>query len=433
MTREKAVEILSLPQNATAKQIETAYRRHLELYYPPFYGWHPGAYQAHNSDIAPDPGTWAFIRFWNVHEAYQYLTDPNNKNDQGVDPGTAYGYDVLRYGVTVAKIRKTLGYIALISPIFWILRIVIALVFGIFFSNNMELGDGISNVLWWIYCACWVGGLISAPLDTLLVIPIKIWNGLKAGWELGPLILKPIIALLFGAVNGLIGLVQVLYFPAKAQLNRDERIEKKGGAGKKGGTAEISYQDICALVNTVTPTYRQKYQGFASHLNGISDFDMFWEEIEDDREYMLKYDPLYQSILDEADTALWQQKQAYNKVRQKGEKDLAKSEKMRDFFQNTAWVGAESSWEIEYEMESADRDYEQNVKYWDETFSEEKKAYAAQHRLTQAIRKRVALETLYQANTFDDEEEEDDYDDEEEAYDDFDDFDDFDEDDFSDE
>jgi hypothetical protein len=183
----------------------------------------------------------------------------------------------------------------------------------------------------------------------------------------------------------------------------------------------------------VTPTYRQKYQGFASHLNGISDFDMFWEEIEDDREYMLKYDPLYQSILDEADTALWQQKQAYNKVRQKGEKDLAKSEKMRDFFQNTAWVGAESSWEIEYEMESADRDYEQNVKYWDETFAEEKKAYAAQHRLTQAIRKRVALETLYQANTFDDEEEEDDYDDEEEAYDVFDDFDDFDEDDFSDE
>ena len=259
MTKEDALNILRLPQNATCQQIEESYRQLRLLFYPYYYG-SPHEFSAQQTqeifyqdvsggyykppkgmqyqNVPLDGYEYAFVNYARVCQAYEYLTAPENQNEFGVDPNTAYGYDVLHYGKRIADIREKVSYFACVKSIPVLLIYLATGLIGAMINKSGNLFSVLSDLAGMAYLALLGCAWITLPLDMLLVVPKRIVNGMKLGAGIGPWITRPITIAALGGLYGLGGVISLFLLPAMALMDRDERYLpwiKNPGQGRAAG------------------------------------------------------------------------------------------------------------------------------------------------------------------------------------------------------
>ncbi len=259
MTKEDALKILRLPENATRQQIEESYRQLRLLFYPHCYG-RPHGFSAQQTqeifyqDVSggyykPPKGVqyqnfpldgyeYAFVSYARICQAYEYLTAPENQNEFGVDPNTAYGYDVLHYGKRAADIREKVSFFACTKNIPVLLMYLATGLIGAMINKPGNLFSVLSDLAGIAYIALLGCAWITLPLDMLLVVPKRIVNGMKLGAGIGPWITRPITIAALGGLYGLGGVISLFLLPAMAMMDRGERYLpwiKNPGQGKAAG------------------------------------------------------------------------------------------------------------------------------------------------------------------------------------------------------
>jgi len=244
MIREDALMILHLPKDATREQIEQSYTQLRQLYHPNCYGTPHEFSQLQLEEVLcrelsspyykepegvqyqnfPQVGyEYAFTRYALVCQAYDYLTSPKNQNQYGVDPNTPYGYDTLHYGLTVAKLRYQASLILTYAMIPVIIGYLLTGLIGAMINRDGNFFSVVSSILLVGYFVLQGIAWLSTPLDMLLLIPKRILAGMKVGAETESWLLKPLAILFKGALYGIGGALALVFFPAFAALDREDR------------------------------------------------------------------------------------------------------------------------------------------------------------------------------------------------------------------
>lgn len=262
MNRNYALMILQLPEDATRTQIDESYELLRTFYYPDFFGrpheFTPNQIQENirmrlnrgfyrppkgvqYQNFPEDAYHRALFDYVLVCWAYDYLTDPENQHPFDADPRTPYGHDVRHYGKTVAFLRKKIPKItcALLIPV-----AIAWFICGLISVGNFTFFMIAKNVFWWIFVALNLANWITMPLDMLLLVPLKMWDGIVEGASVRPWIFKPIAACFMGVLYGIGGLFCLFLKPEEAVWRREDRYDPPIISQKTGRMmAQILYMN----------------------------------------------------------------------------------------------------------------------------------------------------------------------------------------------
>lgn len=330
MFREDVLRILHLSENYTKDEIEENYQKLRKLYYPPRYegklgrdaeGLKEQLYKnlsgefyrkPKRSDACNgfDPAFWCFIRYAEVCEAYKYMNDPKNHNKYGVDPKTTQGYDTIHYGKVVAFIRN--NFCAALSILATILAIAVLILSC---CNLHMLIPEISGVVLLVYGVVLGFIYLCHPLDFLLFLPKRIWNGIRSGASMGFWLTKPITVLVMPLIFFLGGILGLFFLPAYVMKDRDDRCGpyiKTRRAGRKA--AEKQFLQAEKMIE------EQQQKGMTV-IDG--------------------HDPFYQKAVDTEWETCERLRKEFHDATEEHEKTMEKAEKRRNRMERMAGWGAE--------------------------------------------------------------------------------------------
>lgn len=258
MNRAEALSILNLTEKATKEQIKESYHKLRSFFYPAYYGqpqeftpqqiqeklyqnlsglYYKETKKNATAEFVDDAYHKALYHYAKVCQAYDYLTELEKDNEEGLDPRSAYGYDVQHYGKTVANIRKTATAIAsrLVKPV--IIGFLVCWIIGLMVNREGNVFSIVAEILKYGFIATAVVNLIMMPLDMLLMIPKMLWSGVQIGASIGPWYTKLFTVILGGALGAVVGVLSMILFPGAVAMARESRYDPPIKNQKEGREA----------------------------------------------------------------------------------------------------------------------------------------------------------------------------------------------------
>jgi hypothetical protein len=204
MTKEQALEILNLNNRFSREELEDAYRRQRDVYYPPMhelFGKHDEEtvkklmFEQMTSYVYTHPledpkegpsgnemAQYAFICFSDVCDAYHILLEDKAYTPHRLDAGDFHGYLDKRYGKVGGKICKVLAVLSRYT--LWLL---IPLLVAWLEINNPIIGMLATVAFVTLH---WGIPMFFDPFGFLLYLLKGWWNGVTYGAQYGFLITK---------------------------------------------------------------------------------------------------------------------------------------------------------------------------------------------------------------------------------------------------
>lgn len=207
MTKEQAEKILDLPDYYNMDDVEKAYRRQRDVYYPPLhelfskrdearikeqmyeqmtnYTYNFLPQDPQNGATPSDKAQFAFVRFSDVCDAYHILRNDKHYKTYRLDPDDPDGYWAVRYGKAGAASRRKAA--AFSRKTLWLL---IPLLLAVIFAGTIENYAVCAMAALAFVALHWGIPFMLTPIDFLLYLPRGLWKGVTRGAEYGLLITK---------------------------------------------------------------------------------------------------------------------------------------------------------------------------------------------------------------------------------------------------
>lgn len=298
MTVTEALGILELPKKPGKEAIEASYKTHQEFYYPPMY------------DLGIGGQAWAYGHYQQGLEAYKLLTSADYKKTGGADLATTYGHDVYHYGPVVARVRDIVAKLSKHWLKAFIAMLASALIGFMFFRDNIELASGITKAFGIAACVLWLGAPLSAPLDTLSYLPGRIFEGLRVGFASGPVILRPITAVLFALFWTISGAFKLIFCPYEVHYEREFRYiaQQKKRAPKTDPQQQVAADLEAQKQGVLGQRYLLAKNAYAYYLSCGADAASILRQY---KSQVLATKPFFQKTYAAAEKAYWE---AYDKL-----------------------------------------------------------------------------------------------------------------------
>lgn len=253
MDKLEAKEILGIDLSAKDYDLEAQYNLYRDLYFPPFfemtsprneseikrymrkrlhsdtviedYDYYISANYTdldennidRSSISAPPVSVLAFLKFGEVCDAYHTLKNDKSYPEYPLVMPDAADFDKRNHSKGFGKIRKFLGGFVKLSYVNFILLFL--------FSAFIQI-PGALIAICCIHIAQWLCAWLYSPLDMLLVIPRRIWKGIRWGMNRRSLLLLPVL-LVCAVACAVWGILVLVAFPAACVLDRNNKIESQ--------------------------------------------------------------------------------------------------------------------------------------------------------------------------------------------------------------
>lgn len=204
--------------------------------------------------------TEAFLRFADVHDAYNTLSENKEYKEYSLDYDNIKEYETKLFGEKVAKrnhIAKSIASFGIILMIAWAVSFVLGCIF-----NNTTFGD-IVQVLF--YCIghsillTRIADIIYAPRQHFLYIPLSVWDDVSKEWDKRDSIASNIFgSILIFAFSLVISVVLFIINPASGTQLKEEQYRKRD-----------DYEDFCREI--VDARYERTLQDIESYINQNSE------------------------------------------------------------------------------------------------------------------------------------------------------------------
>ena len=417
MTREQARNLLMLPKKASREQIDEHYQLLREFYFPPIYelnykrvpekvkqwlyrekrgGFYEGTNGVNYLELPDDPGFVAFTLYTKICEAYECLTDEKNQNKYDVDPNTAFGKDTLRFGPVIGWIKRIIS--AMVKKAHWLLlAIIVTAIVWFMIAPLRDFFLCVGDVLSYAYVALWIAGFLVAPIDNLLLIPKRIYFGFMAGLECSNIFTKFLGIIFFSIFGAIGGIISFVFKPGAAQEDREIRLSgsskgKKEAAEEADALYEQMRDNMRQILDEKIKIYNQAIRDLRYYQKLYGDDT--WYMLAEEREKLFKRKPLFEAEYQRCEEMAEEEYEEIEQAEARNERTLEKAGKYYDFRTNTVGFGAESSFEIAYEMQDASDDYDEALKEHRKTGAELEARRREEDRWMDAIKYRVSLETV---------------------------------------
>ncbi len=207
MNKEQAEKILNLPKRYTDKELEDAYRRQRDVYYPPLhelFGKHDEenvknqmfeqmtdysfSYPVRNHKEGPsgsEMAQYAFICFSDVCDAYHILKGDQDYIPYRLDANDFDGYLLERFGKVGGVICKILAKLSRYT-LWFLIPLAIAWIWAAA-EEKLSIGILASGLFVALH---WGIPFLLDPFGFLLYLPKGLWEGIECGAQYGLLITK---------------------------------------------------------------------------------------------------------------------------------------------------------------------------------------------------------------------------------------------------
>ena len=284
MEEFNAKEMLGIDPFAKEYDLEAQYNLYRDLYFPPYFEMtvprneseikrymrkriHSDAIEdydfyisAEYTDLdknnidrssvsAPPVSVLAFLKFGEVCDAYHTLKNDKSYPEYPLVMPDATDFDKANQSKVFGRIRKFLGGFVKLN--------LINLLLIFLFSTFIQI-PGVLIALCCVHLAQWLCAWLYSPLDMLLVIPRRIWKGIKWGMNRYFVLLLPV--LLVCAVACMVwGMIILVAFPAACVLDRNNKIEA-GDEFKEHlkNLVDNRYTRICNQIEEFKNSYEHK-------------------------------------------------------------------------------------------------------------------------------------------------------------------------------
>lgn len=361
---------------------------------------------------AQSESTYAFMKFAELNDAYyKEIVKDRNYKEYPLRNSAMANFYIKHYGKVLGGFKNIAVEVSGFGVLTAILIIISGIIYGFSGSN---LFYNITNVLGVIFAIQHICGILAAPLDFLMYLPKRIWQGIKKGAKEGFSIFKPLSILFHMAIKLVLGALALIFLPGLPYMEDNTNRLKKTKAFQKYAAEVVDARFARTLKDLKRFREKAGAEVYKNTSNAIDYYSYQSNDIVEDaicrgRDMLREQGSFYFAEKERLEKKIDDAQEAILDAREKKEKDDEKAydqafnDPIEEFFDEYP-----SCYEIEHRLyvDSAER-YEQNqawyermVKYHEEYFQlikEEKLTEIG--RLTTPLRvleKRINLAALTQ-------------------------------------
>ncbi len=200
--------------------------------------------------------TEAFLRFADVHDAYNTLAENKEYKEHSLDYDNIKEYETKRFGEKVAKrnhIAQSIASFGIILMIVWVASFVLGCIF-----NNTTFGD-IVQVIFYCTGHCVlltrIADAVYAPRQHFLYIPLSVRDDISKEWDTRDSIISNIFGSIFiFAFSLVISVVLFIINPASGTQLKEDGYRKRD-----------DYKEFCREI--VNARYERTLRDIESYIN----------------------------------------------------------------------------------------------------------------------------------------------------------------------